>query len=242
MSQRRAYVDNVTNELLFLIAYGESDPSWVPEYGVRGDSWVPDMQAMESYRRGHIRVFNPFDELFVTMDRHSERLTWPLIQPEETAAIRALLVHPWIPLGAVYSGEEVPMERIQEFHDEHPRSNYWGNILRPQLAYPEDHAFRLNILPQPHTQIQTQTQTQTQSQTISPMPPHVARILLERAEQEGVACAITGEAITPVTASVTSCGHIFDTTAIRTWLSTHTTCPECRQPCVIGPHPSFIGR
>jgi len=233
MSQRRAYVDNVANELIFLVEYGDSDPGWVPEHGVRGDSWVPDMQAMDDYRRGHIRIFNPFDDLFITMGRHSERQSWPLILPEETAAIRALLVHPWIPLNAVYSGEDVPLDRIQEFQEEHARSNYWGNVLRPQLAYPDDHAFRLSILAQPY-QPPAQTQTQTHTQTISPMPSHVARILLEHAEHDGVTCAITGEAITTATASVTSCGHIFETTAIRTWLSTHTSCPECRQPCAIG--------
>lgn len=66
---------------------------------------------------------------------------------------------------------------------------------------------------------------------ITPMPKHVADLVLRDAEARGATCPISMEPIKATDASVTSCGHVFQTQAIRHWLTGHDTCPQCRQPC-----------
>jgi hypothetical protein len=66
-----------------------------------------------------------------------------------------------------------------------------------------------------------------------PLPRHIQTIVLERAESEGQTCPITLTPIKTATATVTSCGHIFQTAAIQEWLSENQTCPECRQICSV---------
>lgn len=62
------------------------------------------------------------------------------------------------------------------------------------------------------------------------LPRHVVNLLLEKAIAEEVTCPITSELIQS-TAAVTSCGHIFNRTALMTWLATNRTCPTCRAVC-----------
>jgi hypothetical protein len=57
--------------------------------------------------------------------------------------------------------------------------------------------------------------------------------VLAHAASTATLCPITMEPVTPDTATVTSCGHIFQSTAIVQWLTNHDTCPECRAPCCI---------
>lgn len=68
---------------------------------------------------------------------------------------------------------------------------------------------------------------------IAAMPKHVADLVLRDAEARAATCPITMEPIKAADAAVTSCGHVFQRTAIAEWLSTHTTCPHCRQSCAI---------
>jgi len=62
------------------------------------------------------------------------------------------------------------------------------------------------------------------------LPRHVVNLLIEKAIAEEVACPITSDLIQS-TAAVTSCGHIFNRTALMTWLATNRTCPTCRAIC-----------
>jgi hypothetical protein len=62
------------------------------------------------------------------------------------------------------------------------------------------------------------------------LPRHVVNLLIEKAIAEEVTCPITSELIQS-TAAVTSCGHIFNRTALMTWLATNRTCPTCRAVC-----------
>lgn len=64
---------------------------------------------------------------------------------------------------------------------------------------------------------------------LKPLPTRIAWILAEHAGKTGETCSITLEQISPVTASVTTCFHCFDTNAINTWLETHSSCPLCKQ-------------
>lgn len=66
-----------------------------------------------------------------------------------------------------------------------------------------------------------------------PFPKHLADMVLRKAEADAASCPITMEPIKAADAAVTSCGHVFQSAAIREWLATHATCPECRQPCSV---------
>jgi hypothetical protein len=68
---------------------------------------------------------------------------------------------------------------------------------------------------------------------VTAMPKHIADLVLRDAESRGATCAITMEPIKVGSASVTSCGHVFETGAIKEWLTTRATCPECRQACAV---------
>lgn len=76
----------------------------------------------------------------------------------------------------------------------------------------------------------------THVSTISVMPPilpkRIAWIIAEDASKKGETCSITLEPISPITASVTTCFHVFETHAINTWLTTKNTCPMCKQRTV----------
>ena len=63
----------------------------------------------------------------------------------------------------------------------------------------------------------------------SAYPAHIIDAILEHAETTKKTCPITMEPLQKTTATVTSCGHIFQKAALTEWLETHKTCPECRQ-------------
>jgi hypothetical protein len=197
MAQRRAYIND--NELLFFIHDLES--------------WIPDMEAMIKYRSGLTRVFHPYDDLFVTVTDGIQE-SWPVFQDEEVAYISVLMDHPWIPMGEVIRTKDIPA-----FMANLSAGTVSLDAFSPQLSY--DNGPRLRSVRPPVTPV-------TPVAPVTPvLPPHVSRILLERAVAEGAECTITGDILT-MAATVTSCGHIFDKEAIHTWLSTNNTCPECR--------------
>jgi hypothetical protein len=58
----------------------------------------------------------------------------------------------------------------------------------------------------------------------------VADALIAAAVTKGATCPITMEAITDDTATVTPCYHVFDATALASWIAAgNTTCPTCKQ-------------
>jgi len=68
---------------------------------------------------------------------------------------------------------------------------------------------------------------------IPKLPTRIAWIIAEDACKKSDNCPITMEPLSPVTASVTSCYHVFYTDAIDHWLTEHKTCPVCKQVCSI---------
>jgi len=68
-----------------------------------------------------------------------------------------------------------------------------------------------------------------------PVPPAIPRriavLIAEHAVKNNDRCPITMESISPLTAAVTTCYHVFDGAALMTWLASNSQCPECRQPC-----------
>ena len=73
------------------------------------------------------------------------------------------------------------------------------------------------------------------AQLINSLPPHITKIVLADAIRKNEVCPITSDDITETNATVTSCGHVFTTDAIRQWLSTPSSrglCPVCKQKCI----------
>jgi hypothetical protein len=63
----------------------------------------------------------------------------------------------------------------------------------------------------------------------------IAWIIAEDASKKGETCAITLDEISPITASVTSCYHVFTTSALETWFQTKSICPVCKQKATYTP-------
>ncbi len=72
------------------------------------------------------------------------------------------------------------------------------------------------------------------SQKLTPIPRRIAWLVAEDAQRQGESCPITLEPITPLTASVTTCFHCFDSEQLEVWLATHPTseCPLCKKAFV----------
>lgn len=68
------------------------------------------------------------------------------------------------------------------------------------------------------------------------LPKHVKAILIECSIKQKDTCPISGEYIMTETATVTSCGHVFERSSISRWLSnseSNSLCPICKQRCAI---------
>ena len=244
--RRRSYIDPRTGEFLFL------------EWDTQRDGWAPAMTTMTSWRHGQTRVYQPSDQptMFVTMPGH---IRWPLLTQYEEDDIRVLLAHPWIPDGQATEG--ITEDQINDIdllqtlmsepdyhhhHHHHHHHHLLDTILRPTLfmdspltlvQQPDNTVYAavlLASLSQPQSQSQPQPQPQPQShQRPPPFPKHLADQVLLKAETDGQTCPITMEPIKRSGSIVTSCGHVFQKTAITEWMQSHDTCPECRQTCSV---------
>ena len=176
-----------------------------------GGVWIQHDTAMEDYRRGISRIFRPYEDLIVTATAEEDPVTWPVMQEAETRQSR--ISHTIsIPMGDII-GPSVSYDDIPEFMEFLSQGSMQNiEILSPRLSFPAP-------TPEP---------------VITPMPKHVVQILLERAEVDGAHCPISGSPITVATGAVTTCGHLFERTAIEMWFAQGVyTCPECRASCRI---------
>lgn len=67
-----------------------------------------------------------------------------------------------------------------------------------------------------------------------PIPRRIAWLIAEDAQKQGDSCAITMEDISPLTAAVTTCFHVFNADALAEWVARHRLetiipCPVCRK-------------
>jgi len=69
--------------------------------------------------------------------------------------------------------------------------------------------------------------------SLKPIPQRIAWLIAEDSCKKGDLCSIITSEITPITAGVTSCFHVFDYESISMWLNTKDTCPVCREKCVV---------
>jgi len=231
--RRRTYTDPATGELVFL------------EWSTQHDGWIPAMATIEGWQRGDVRIYQPTDRpsMMITMPDH---IYWPRLRPNEEADIRVLLARPWIPDGQANENLiDLDIDVIDAIHRimtdttdadldwVPPAEDATGHldldaILRPTLTLEMPLTFVLIPRPTPVALALTLALALPK-----PFPRHLVDQVLEKAETDGQACPITMEPIKKATATVTSCGHIFQKAAIAEWLTTSDTCPECRQPIII---------
>lgn len=222
------------------------------------DGWIP---ANESVITNHMNLYRPFADMIITSDNQQNLTGWVEIERESIAEIRMLPARPWLPLEDAIQAtlSEIPvMDRrrrgteptpVEPLLDNAP--NEWAggslvsatvlysppmedipNLFHPLFYPPQPSALTLlsNLL---HDTYRDPLPSKPVQKGPPPMPKHVAEILLAKAETDGSTCSISMEAITRTNGTVTSCGHLFEREAIRTWLTSHDTCPECRQSCSI---------
>jgi hypothetical protein len=205
MSQRCAYVDT---QILFM--------SWDSQK----DGWVPALSTMSQHREGQLRVYEPSDNIgyLVTMPGH---IRWETKFDGDD--IREVLEFPWVPV-ALQGMREDEIDELDAYRLS------TTPILHVEVAEPLTFDERLAATILASLSVQPK---QRPAQKPQPLPKHIRTIVLERAESDGQTCPITLTAIRSATASVTSCGHIFQTAAIQEWLSENETCPECRGVCSV---------
>lgn len=204
--QRRSYIDPETREFLLL------------EWNTETDGWYPAMPTLRGWQCGLTRIYRPYDRP-TTLITYPDRKEWPQLTAADTSTgTMVLLERPWIASTFaidVFREDEIDLADEEE----------------AEAEAETDYEMTVAILSAMPLQTQSQTQIQSQSQSQQPFPKHLVGQILATAEAANQLCAITMEPIRTATAAITSCGHIFQRDAIAHWLSAHTTCPECRQPC-----------
>jgi hypothetical protein len=231
-STTRTYIDPMTDEALLY--------QWDPEH--RG--WIPDIAAMAAWRVGDLRVYRPTaaTDTFVTMPGHVRR---PAMTDAELRDICATASRPWIPVSAIPTLTETDIARFDVWSTttdpEIQVPTTWESVTVPLLHY--DTSIESRFFPSFNHDddlaisalltIRHEVPAPSAPPAIAeqqPLPHHVATLVLERAVATGTTCPISMEPIQAIGASVTGCGHVFQTAALRRWMADHHTCPECRAP------------
>jgi hypothetical protein len=231
MSQYRTYIDPPTGEALFY--------HWDPSHG----GWTPDIHAMHAWRTGTLRAYRPGPDMFITMPGHVQR---PIMTEAELHDICGTVNHPWIPEGAAVAVSESDIAQFDAWsYTMEPDNNVptaWETTAVPLLHYDTD------IIPQFFTSYNQDEEVvastllaiRRQETPVPSAPPvseprtgpllprHVAVMVLSAAVTAGATCPISMEPIQSTGSSVTGCGHVFQTEALRQW--GRDTCPECRTP------------
>ena len=222
MDQRCAYVDT---QILFMSWNGQKD------------GWVPDLTTMQQHRDGKLRVYEPSDGegYVVTMPGH---VRWPTKFDGDD--IREVLELPWVPsaLQGMRDDEIDELDAYRTIAPNPPEILHVGIRINAPLTLVELNIPSMFEERMAATILASLSQYPkpvkgSQSQPPPPLPKHIQTVVLERAETDGQTCPITLTPIKSATATVTSCGHIFQTAAIQEWLSENETCPECRQCCSV---------
>lgn len=180
-------------------------------YDDRAEGWIPHIPTLSAWRAGRIRIYMPDAFTVVTMPGHA---VWPVMTSAETRSIRAITKGPWIPDGTSYEG--VPHDRIDEI-DAQVAAGEDPVRSRPMLVWDETPIDLAFVSPPPPPS--------------AVLPPHIIRLIVSNAVSQGAVCPINLTPLAHDNAAVTPCGHVFDSTALKTWrASGHDSCPECRCP------------
>lgn len=230
-STSRTYIDPMTDEALLY--------QWDPEHG----GWIPDIAAMAAWRVGDLRVYRSAQTTtdFMTMPGHVRR---PAMTDAELRDICATASRPWIPVAAIPTMAEtdIPSFDIWSTTTDHESQvpTTWESAAVPLLHYEtntetrfftsfnhdDSNAVAALLTIRHERPVPSAPPAETPHQ--QELPRHVATLVLERAVATGTTCPISMESIQAVGFSVTGCGHVFQTTALRRWMADRDTCPECR--------------
>lgn len=230
MSTNRSYIDPNTAEVLLLTT----------SEGEGNSGWYPAVTAMADILAGTTRLYRTTDtDQFVTISEGDMRF-WPQLSIVEEPDVRALIPHPWIADGSYGEGltsaevsvAEMLYSRLSADTVTYTTTELTATMetaLRPLLDWP---ALDPTLIMIPSVRIVYGESQQQQQQQPQPLPKHVATLVIDKAISEGALCPITMETLMAETAAVTSCGHVFQAEALRTWLTARGTCPDCRQVAV----------
>jgi len=233
----RSYIDPQTAEVLL---FKHSDAL---------NGWFPAVTDMDDILAGKSRLYRTADtDEFVTISEEGVMRLWPQLSIIEEPDIRALIAHPWITDGSYIEGltiEDISaadtiyrglsmLETTTTATSMFTLPTGLEAALRPLLDWPALDPTPITI-PVAHVTYFTTGDATGAAPAPPPLPKHVAALVIDKAIADGAPCPITMETITKENATVTSCGHVFQTQAIRTWLAARIphTCPECRQICCI---------
>jgi len=127
------------------------------------------------------------------------------------------IARPAQPVAAARIGKEyTTME-----HDYNVNNDYTLNVNLWSVAEPAAPA--------------TPTQQQRRK-PLAPIPRRIAWLIAEDAAKNKETCSISMDEISPITAAVTTCFHVFDSASLKEWFdkieSPKKTCPVCRETCV----------
>jgi hypothetical protein len=110
------------------------------------------------------------------------------------------------------------VEKKRNSPNKFPYGIYAGEFKCTDLTTINVHTGNLwTLIPLPKTHI------------VETMPRRIAWIIAEDAARNNDDCPITLGPISPITASVTSCYHVFSTDALNEWLQKKNTCPVCKK-------------
>lgn len=243
--RRRTYMEPETGDLLFL------------EWSTHDDGWMPAKVTMSAWQQGHLRIYYPTDTdqpMMITMPGAEQ---WPFLQPTEEPDVRGVMARPWIPDGQAIEGvreqDIAAMDRTYEVLTvtaSAASASSTSEIERfeihriPTLLIPMTYDLIPVMRPPPppqrpldagasHAPLPSDPTHPKPLKAFKPFPRHLVAAVLANAAANNAICPITMDPITPDTATVTSCGHVFQTEAIRHWLTTNAICPECREPTCI---------
>lgn len=245
--RRRIYIEPYTGEMLFL------------EWSTHDDGWMPAKSTMTAWQEGRLRIYNPTDaaqQMMITMPGAQR---WPFLGDTEEEDVRGVMARPWIPDGQAFEGvreqDIVPMDRTYEIltladsdiATSSSSSTAGATVDESEIELYETHRIPTLLIPMTYDLIRVMRPPPPPPQrpppplpdavAPKPFPRHLVAAVLANATAERKICPITMEPITPETATVTSCGHVFQTEAIKHWLRLedggNAICPECREPTCI---------
>jgi hypothetical protein len=234
-STSRTYIDPMTDEALLY--------QWDPEHG----GWIPDIAAMAAWRVGDLRVYRSAQTTtdFMTMPGHVRR---PAMTDAELRDICATASRPWIPVAAIPTMAETDIPSFDVWSHTLDSSEAvpttWESSVVPLLHYDagittrfftsfnhdDNNAVAALLTIRHEVPVPSAPPVEPTAEQHQPLPRHVATMVLERSVATGATCPISMEPIQAVGVSVTGCGHVFQTAALRRWMADRDTCPECRTP------------
>jgi len=231
--RRRTYMEPETGDLLFL------------EWSTHDDGWMPAKATMSAWQEGRLRIYYPTDtdqQMMITMPGAQR---WPFLQPTEEPDVRGVMVRPWIPDGQAIEGvreqDIAAMDRTYEvLTASSSASSAASASSTSEIERFEIHRIPTLVIPMTYDLIPVRRPPPPPLRPppavpvdVKAFPRHLVAAVLANAAANNAICPITMDPITPDTATVTSCGHVFQTEAIRYWLTTNAICPECREPTCI---------